>query len=342
MKLKISVALATYNGAPYLREQLDSLAVQERPPDELVACDDGSTDETLSILEQFAADAPFPVHIHRNARNLGYVRNFLSTAARCSGDWIAFCDQDDVWRPHKLAAIEQRIEAVEDAVLVVHAAQVTDAALVPNGRMVPRFPRADVIERLAQPLWFKVPGFCQTFRAELVREIPFDRLPGGFFSDDREQTADKRIVWLANMLGRTVLLHEPLALHRRHATNASDLTEPRASLDDRENATRYNAFRSGRADEYTAELERLSGVASEAGLRAGLLAGAAHYRRLARGYRLRALLDDRSYAKRMSAFGKLLVQGYYAPGGFGIRGAVRDLGTAIAANPRSVTSGVRG
>ena len=99
---RISIAMATYNGSKYLREQLDSLAAQTLPPCELVVTDDGSTDDTLGILDRFRRRAPFPVHLHRNEQRLGYRDNFLKAAQLCSGELIAFCDQDDVWMPDKL------------------------------------------------------------------------------------------------------------------------------------------------------------------------------------------------------------------------------------------------
>src|SRR5690348_8403095 len=95
--LSISVAMATYNGARYIREQLDDLAAQTRLPAEVVVCDDESSDGTVAILEHFAASAPFPVHIHRNSERLGYRANFMKCASLCSSDLVAFCDQDDRW-----------------------------------------------------------------------------------------------------------------------------------------------------------------------------------------------------------------------------------------------------
>ena len=65
--LSVSVAMATYNGAAYLARQLDDLAAQSILPAELVICDDGSTDNTLAILERFAITAPFAVRAHRNS-----------------------------------------------------------------------------------------------------------------------------------------------------------------------------------------------------------------------------------------------------------------------------------
>ncbi|RMG82452.1 MAG: glycosyltransferase, partial [Chloroflexi bacterium] len=108
--MKISVAMATYNGEACLNEQLESLVRQEHQPYELVVGDDGSSDRTLDILRAFAARAPFPVRVTVNPERLGFGENFLQTARRCSGEWIAFCDQDDVWLPHKLAACATAIE----------------------------------------------------------------------------------------------------------------------------------------------------------------------------------------------------------------------------------------
>src|SRR5690349_15385572 len=108
--MRISVAMATYNGAPFLPEQLQSLAAQTLPPFELVVCDDGSTDRTIQILREFATSAPFPVRIHENSERLGFGDNFLKAAALCQGDWIAFCDQDDIWLPHKLETVARHID----------------------------------------------------------------------------------------------------------------------------------------------------------------------------------------------------------------------------------------
>src|SRR5512140_3115663 len=75
-RIRISVALCSYNGERYLGEQLRSIGCQTRVPDELVVVDDGSSDATEVIVRDFAREAPFPVRWHRNAQNLGVARNF--------------------------------------------------------------------------------------------------------------------------------------------------------------------------------------------------------------------------------------------------------------------------
>ena len=102
----ISVAMATYNGERFLEEQLRSLGEQTTLPDELVVCDDTSTDRTPQILAQFAKRASFPVKLFTNDQRLGWRKNFLKAARLCTSEYIAFCDQDDVWLKEKLAVVE--------------------------------------------------------------------------------------------------------------------------------------------------------------------------------------------------------------------------------------------
>jgi glycosyltransferase involved in cell wall biosynthesis len=109
--VKISIALCTYNGERHLDQQLQSLATQTRLPDELIVCDDASTDRSVAVVEAFARTALFPVRLEVNQVNIGSARNFERAISRCAGEIIALCDQDDVWLPHKLAATEQMFDA---------------------------------------------------------------------------------------------------------------------------------------------------------------------------------------------------------------------------------------
>ena len=101
----ISIAMCTYNGSRFLPAQLRSIAAQHRLPDELVICDDDSSDDTPSILAQFVLSAPFRVRVIRNDKRLGSTRNFQNAISLCHGDIVALADQDDVWYPQKLARL---------------------------------------------------------------------------------------------------------------------------------------------------------------------------------------------------------------------------------------------
>lgn len=103
--------MCTYNGEGYLREQLDSIASQTALPAELIICDDASVDSTLEIAKEFARASPFEVKIHSNPKNLGVTKNFEQAICLCSGEFIALCDQDDVWYPAKLATLSAMLRA---------------------------------------------------------------------------------------------------------------------------------------------------------------------------------------------------------------------------------------
>ena len=105
----ISIAMATYNGTRYIREQIDSILRQTIQDFELVICDDCSTDGTLMIVEEYAKkDSRFVVY--KNEINLGYRRNFEGLVYKCRGEYIAFCDQDDIWLPNHLEVLFRGIE----------------------------------------------------------------------------------------------------------------------------------------------------------------------------------------------------------------------------------------
>lgn len=104
---RVSVAVATCNGARYLREQLDSIYGQTWPDLEVVASDDASTDGTAEILEEYARTRG--LRWVAQPQRLGLARNFERAIALCRGDFIALSDQDDVWKPHKLATLVGQI-----------------------------------------------------------------------------------------------------------------------------------------------------------------------------------------------------------------------------------------
>ncbi len=131
--MKISVAMCTYNGARYLREQLQSIAAQAEAPHELIVVDDGSNDESINIVATFADSVPFPVDVHVNAANLGSTKSFERVISLCSGDVIALCDQDDVWRPIKLARFAAEFARAPEVGLVFSDAEVVEQDLSPSG-----------------------------------------------------------------------------------------------------------------------------------------------------------------------------------------------------------------
>jgi hypothetical protein len=108
--MRVSVALPTHNAGLHLREHLESLSHQTRCPDELIVTDNASTDGTLAIAEQFAADSHFPVLIHSNRQNIGLNRNTERALSLTSGDLVFMSRQDDIWLPAKIETMTLRLE----------------------------------------------------------------------------------------------------------------------------------------------------------------------------------------------------------------------------------------
>ncbi|MCL2665638.1 MAG: glycosyltransferase family 2 protein [Defluviitaleaceae bacterium] len=104
--MRISVALCTYNGEKFLSRQLENISAQSRQVNELIICDDGSSDGTLGIVTEYSAYAGFPVTVVQNEKNLGCAKNFEKAMGLCSGDIIVLCDQDDIWLPDKIKVLE--------------------------------------------------------------------------------------------------------------------------------------------------------------------------------------------------------------------------------------------
>jgi len=116
----ISIAMATYNGERYLKEQLDSIFSQTWKNIELIICDDGSSDHTVEILTSY--QEKYPLKLFSNEKNLGYCRNFEKAISLCSGEFIALADQDDIWEPTKLETLLLEIGS--------HDAICSDASLI--------------------------------------------------------------------------------------------------------------------------------------------------------------------------------------------------------------------
>jgi glycosyltransferase involved in cell wall biosynthesis len=102
---RISIALCTWNGEKFLRDQLNSIAVQTTAVQEIVVCDDGSTDATPRVIRDFAAGSSIPMRFELNTTRFGVTRNFERAISLCTGDIIFLCDQDDIWRQDKVASI---------------------------------------------------------------------------------------------------------------------------------------------------------------------------------------------------------------------------------------------
>ena len=164
----ISVSMTTYNGERFLEEQLRSLTEQTTLPNELVVCDDGSTDRIPEILAQLAKRAPFPVRVVINNHQLGWRQNSLKAASLCSSDYIAFCDQDDVWLKEKLAVVESYLSR-NQCMLLQHGFRLIDNA----GNVISPDLNWEHLE-LREEIWRYSYGLTQVFHRSMLEFLEPD------------------------------------------------------------------------------------------------------------------------------------------------------------------------
>lgn len=216
MDLSFSVAMCTFNGARFLGAQLASIAAQDRPPDELVVCDDGSSDSSVEIVKQFARRAKFSTRLVVNDRNLGSTKNFEKAISLCQGAIVALADQDDVWYTCKLRQIENAFLRSSEIVLVLSDADlIDDDSQLLGARLWPTFAfdRAEQIKfanghafdvLLKHPV---VTGATMAFRREYFEVLA--PIPA-------KQIHDRWMSVLLAALGRSEAISDRLMQYRQH------------------------------------------------------------------------------------------------------------------------------
>jgi glycosyltransferase involved in cell wall biosynthesis len=119
--------MCTYNGSRYLREQLTSILGQTHKIDEIVICDDNSSDDTPAIIEAFRQQYPGIITFHRNVQNIGAIRNFENAISLCQNEIIFLSDQDDIWRNDKVEIMVNAFLENKDALLIFSNAAIIDS-----------------------------------------------------------------------------------------------------------------------------------------------------------------------------------------------------------------------
>lgn len=211
----VSVVMGTYNGALFLKEQMDGLLSQTYPSLEFIICDDASSDSSFQLLEEYAS-RDSRIRLHRNEHNLGYNRNFEKALRLATGTFIAIADQDDRWEVEKIKHLMDCGWTKASSILV-HS----PSALFKTGgpidwksvtSRVP-FTGNDVRKFF---LYNHISGHNMLFKKSLLEyALPF---PANMYYD----------WWLAAVAcchGGIAYVNKVLAYHRLHEQNASGFTK---------------------------------------------------------------------------------------------------------------------
>ena len=206
--VKISVCVATYEGEPYIQQQLESVLSQLGAGDEVVVSDDCSKDGTLAVVEALGDPR---VRVLRNATNLGYTKNFARALSASTGDVVFICDQDDVWLPGK---VDTMVKALQSHDLVVADVTVVDQNLtvVDDSHFALHGVRTGFLTNFLHTRYI---GASMAMRRSVI-DVSLPLPPSA-----RYCAYDYWITLVGEAFFDVGLVTEPQMLYRRHGSNAS-------------------------------------------------------------------------------------------------------------------------
>lgn len=209
-KIRCSVAMATYNGEAYIAEQMESILKNMEDNDELVISDDGSTDDTRRIIQDYI-QTDSRIRLVDGPKR-GVISNFENALKHVIGEVVFLCDQDDIWADDK---IEKVLSAMNEGVtLVMHDAEVfQDDKVIYSSFIQHRVSKLGLIKNIIKNSYI---GCCMAFKRELLDYVlPFPK---------RICMHDQWIGLVNEMYGKSCLLEDKLLRYRRHGNNASSMT----------------------------------------------------------------------------------------------------------------------
>ena len=216
----ISVCMATFNGGKFIREQLESILSQLPPDAEIIIADDGSTDDTLLVVDSLKDSR---IRVLPAERHLGVIYNFERALRASKGEIVFLADLDDVWLPGK---VEKCLAALNEADLVMHDAfllglsDAFESAWGRNGKLSDiRTYRSGVVAN-----WWKnsFTGCCMAFRRKVLdKALPFPKnLP----------MHDQWLGVVAEKYFKVSYVDEPLVDYRQHSSNATHIEKSPAGV----------------------------------------------------------------------------------------------------------------
>ncbi|WP_052742446.1 glycosyltransferase family 2 protein [Sphingomonas sp. Ag1] len=220
----VSILVATYNGARYLADQMDSILAQVAPDDEVIVVDDGSSDTTFAMLSDYAARFPCVTAL-RNDRNMGVRKTFERLLGLSTRNIVFLSDQDDIWIEGRKARMIEALQQGGCVAVLANSLVMTDEGI---GRsFFPEGHRPDVGSVARTFVRNPFIGCCMAFRREVLAvALPF---PASISMHDW---------WIgtcAMAIGEVRYVAAPSLLYRRHGANQSSSTRRswRVVLNDR-------------------------------------------------------------------------------------------------------------
>ena len=218
MTSKVSVILSTYNGEKYIEEQLESIRCQTVVPNEVIIKDDCSYDNTVNIVNNYIETKELGNwKVIVNDKNLGWKKNFVSLLEFATGDYIFFCDQDDIWHEDK---IEKMVNCIirNDNIEVL----VSDYSVFVDGETKNYIKERK--KRTGLEKYYPKNNFLYTYYPGCTYCITKSLI--GFYKNYwNESFPHDAFAWhIANCRGTLYILHEKLIEYRRHSNTVTGRT----------------------------------------------------------------------------------------------------------------------
>lgn len=208
--MNISVVMATYNGQSYIEKQINSILINLQKEDELIISDDGSTDETIHIIELKQKEDK-RIQLIKGPQK-GPKQNFENAIQYASKDIIVLSDQDDIWKENKIKKILETFEKDKQIMVVTHNAKLMNEndEEIEQHLFSNRNSKPGIIKNIYKNSYY---GCCMAFRNELKKYIfPFPKLI---------YMHDQWIGLIGEVIGKSIFIEDDLILYRRHANNVT-------------------------------------------------------------------------------------------------------------------------
>jgi glycosyltransferase involved in cell wall biosynthesis len=213
----ISVVLATFNGSKYIVKQIDSILAQTTLPEEIIICDDCSTDETVSLIKPYLKNKQIKLFV--NESRLGVFENFKKAASLANNNnWLVFGDQDDIWLPLKLSKLAAAMSILDDE--ITPSLVYSDLAVIDNNDniMFLSFWERQKIKPEKIKLSTLLYGNVVTGCTMIINRPLADEF---FLVDISDYFHDEWLGLIAYSFGNAKILNESLVLYRQHETNVT-------------------------------------------------------------------------------------------------------------------------
>ena len=214
---KTSIVIATYNGSQYIIEQLESIRTQTKHPDEVIICDDNSTDTTVEMVTEYITKNKLDNwSIIKNKHNIGWQKNFLQGMKKAKGDIIFYCDQDDVWESSKIEEIVRIYNQKKSIKCLAHTYSSIDAngwkmdyTVDKKGKNTKKVKKVEVGDNR---FWDNPSGCTMAIKRDLLKYV---RVSG------KNALIDRQFCRYATFLGGMYIYDYALIKHRFHINNTS-------------------------------------------------------------------------------------------------------------------------